>query len=771
MSFLKKLLEIVLKRKILFFTLVFISITVFFLLIFFQKEGSLKIGKEGAESGFINLRVEIPPGAFGKQKVLKITRLSDEERKLYPDVFVGDLYRVEFADGVDEFALKPIRLKYYFDAKYLRGENYNNLTFAYATEDGGYRIIPGSMIGKDERGYYVEAFTYHLSVFGVVLRSAGFQKHGIRLLREAVNSSGPAVLLVPGEDPTFEGVVKDNNIWETIFPDRTIMTYEYALYEPRSLAYSEMYRSFIEKEGRRSFIDFESDFLSQEILKYSQYEFDILAYGTGGLIVLRMLQRHPEVNNVRKVVLLSTPVQGTNVVNPLYFSSIFYGKDPEVLEDIFGIEWTKLKMLTLHIRNLIDTLGEVVQEILPDSQLVKELREFARNDVEIVSICGDTPPYGVDVSGTELERFYPEFVKGRGDGFVSIQSCRVGKVEQLSGNFYDLYSREENVAYIRKLLKYEVQVFSGFRSDDYEEYLPSKNPELSEESVQKVVEAKETKGTELSVLPVKILFENFLERIRSLELSSYLSGALVGKEVYIATESGVFAWDKKVFDKKIEFFKKVEDYASFVDEGDIFIVDNIGIKKYAPFPLVGDISDALITRNAIIYARVVPGGVRYYLFRNGAEKLLATSPGTTVRMKSENGNYLLITDGEVVAIGSDFKEKGRVLSSLFGEKVKIVDASFKDDAFYILLNDGSIAFVSSSRSETKNYGLTVPKKVLNFQGRILVVYDGVILDLSAGKAQRFDRGIIDVFPGNEGLFIVFDEKVRVSVEEWRLSKD
>lgn len=112
-----------------------------------------------------------------------------------------------------------------------------------------------------------------------------------------------------------------------------------------------------------------------------------------------------------------------------------------------------------------------------------------------------------------------------------------------------------------------------------------------------------------------------------------------------------------------------------------------------------------------------------------------------------------------------------MLSSLFGEKVKIVDASFKDDAFYILLNDGSIAFVSSSRSETKNYGLTVPKKVLNFQGRILVVYDGVILDLSAGKAQRFDRGIIDVFLGNEGLFIVFDEKVRVSVEEWRLSKD
>lgn len=58
------------------------------------------------------------------------------------------------------------------------------------------------------------------------------------------------------------------------------------------------------------------------------------------------------------------------------------------------------------------------------------------------------------------------------------------------------------------------------------------------------------------MLPVKILFENFLERIRSLELSSYLSGALVGKEVYIATESGVFAWDKKVFDKKIEFFKR-----------------------------------------------------------------------------------------------------------------------------------------------------------------------------------------------------------------------
>ena len=253
MSLLKEILEILLKRKIVLISLLVVLGLVLILYFLLQEESSLRVGKEGAESGFINLRVEIPSGAFGKQKVLKITRISGDERKKYSDAFMGDLYRVEFADGVSEFALKPIHLKYYFDPKYFRGENYNNLALAYATDDGGYRIIPGSMIGKDERGYFVEAFTYHLSVFGLVMKTSSFQKHGVTLLREVVTSTAPALLIIPGEDPTFKGTVGDSNIWEAVFPDRTLMIYEYALYDSRSLSYSEAYREFVRKEGRRSF--------------------------------------------------------------------------------------------------------------------------------------------------------------------------------------------------------------------------------------------------------------------------------------------------------------------------------------------------------------------------------------------------------------------------------------------------------------------------------------------------------------------------------------
>ncbi|PLV58752.1 hypothetical protein [Thermotoga sp. KOL6] len=769
MNFLKRLLSTLLKRRVLLFSLVGILVAVIVFVVLFREESSLKVGKEGAESGFVNLRVEIPRGAFGKQKLLKITRISSEERKKYPDVFIGDLYKVEFADGVNEFALKPIRLKYYFDSRYFRGENYNNLALAYVTEDGGYRIIPGSMIGKDERGYFVEAFTYHLSVFGLIMKVAGFQKHGIELLREAVSSYAPAVLVVPGEDPTFRGNVGDSNIWEAIFPDRTLMAYNYALYDSRSFSYSEMYREFIRKEGRRCFIDFEADFLSQELTKYSQYEFDILAHGTGGLIVLRMLQRHPEVRNVRKIVLLSTPVQGTNVVNPLYFSSMFFGKDPEVLSDILGVEWTKLKMMILHIKNLIDTLGEVALDILPDSSLIKELENFKRDDVEIFSICGDTPPYEVDVSGTELEKFYPEFVKGKGDGFVSARSCEIGESFQLKGSFYDLYSREENISQLKRLLGYEKRAFPGFKDDTYVEYLPVQNPERfpeSEESKSSEGKIMKPKGEE-SIFPGTFQVSMFLKKLKSLQLPSYTTGITLGSEAYIVAGHAILKWDKEMFRGEIMFFKKVSDFASFLSDGDIFLIDTVGIKKFAPFPLDRDIEDAMMIKDKILYARMVPSGVRYYLFENGKETLLATSPGFKTKIKSENGKFFLLTDKEVIVLDSDFSEKERILSSLLSENEEIVDATFVSDSVYVLSSGGTIARVSNENFEIRHLRVHTPKKILNFGNDILVVGEHALIDVTNGIVQPFERKILDAFTGNDSLFIVFEERVGVSVEEWR----
>ena len=404
-----------------------VFVALILVIVFGVMRGSLNVTSEReTRSGFERLKIEIPSGAFSRSRDLKIIRLSSEEKNKLAPQLIGEVYRVAFVDGAEEFSLKPIRLKYYVDKKYVQGMNYNNLAIAQVTEEGGFRVLSGSMLGRDEKGYFVEAYTYHLTAFGLILKKASFQEHGLKILKEAVSSPAPAILVVPGEDPTFEGQVGERNIWEEVFQDRTVTVYKYALYDSRSLVYSDMFREFVQKEGRRSFIDFEADFLAKELRKYERYEFDIIAHGTGGLIVLRALQRNPNVKNVRRVVLFSTPVGGTNLVNPLYFSSIFFGRDPKLLEEVFGLDWGRLKMLSLHVYNLIETLGEVATEVLPGSQIVRELEKFNRTDIKIFSICGNTPPYDLNVEGTELERFYPEMVAGKGDGFVSVERCKIG---------------------------------------------------------------------------------------------------------------------------------------------------------------------------------------------------------------------------------------------------------------------------------------------------------------------------------------------------------
>lgn len=181
-----------------------------------------------------------------------------------------------------------------------------------------------------------------------------------------------------------------------------------------------------------------------------------------------------------------------------------------------------------------------------------------------------------------------------------------------------------------------------------------------------------------------------------------------------------------------------------------------------------DVEDALITKDAILYAQMVPGGVRYYLFEDGKEKLLATSPGIGVSIKEENGRYLLLSSKEIIVLDEDFAEKERVLSSLFGDGADIVDGTFVDDALYILLSDGSVAYVSGEKLEMGHLALSVPVKILRFQEKIFAIGENEVIDVTEGVRQSFTRKIVDAFAGEEGIFIVFEEKVGVSLEEWRV---
>ncbi len=762
----RKVFGKLMKRRI---TLLLLAGAVFmvFVLIFvfgFVRNSFNVANEKETRLGLDRFRIEIPRGAFSRPRDLKIVRLSPEEKNRLAPQLLGDVYRVVFLDGAEEFSLKPIRLKYYVDRKYVQGANYNNLAIAQLSNEGGFRVLSGSMIGRDEKGYFVEAYTYHLTAFGVILKKSSFQEHGLKILREAIGSPAPALLVIPGEDPTFEGQIGEKNVWEEVFQDRTVAVYKYALYDSRSFVYSEMFREFVQREGRRSFIDFEADFLARELEKYERYEFDIIAHGTGGLIVLRALQRNPNVKNVRRVVLFSTPVGGTNLVNPLYFSSVFFGKDPKLLEEVFGLDWGRLKMLSLHVYNLIETLGEVATEVLPGSQIVRELEKFDRTDIKIFSICGNTPPYDLNVEGTELERFYPEMVAGKGDGFVSVERCKIGSTFIFQGSFYDIYLRKENVERVLQLLSYEVANFPGFKDDSYLERLGRENPERFTLVVPKTSKETEARRNETSVF--KIFRSNFLKKTTDLNLFSYKQGAVLGETVFIVSDEGLMRWNDLILKGSVSFLKKNSDHITFVSGEEVFSIDEVGIRKTGLTVRIGYVpADVLALKEGILVSRIAPGGIRYSVLRRNEEFPVTTSVGSRVQTKVSGDRILLLSEKELVVLNMDFSVSKRYLNTFFVEgEVAILDACFEGNDLLVLMENGHLVRL---REEKVVERITLPSvdrfwKLIPLSGDCILVGDKSVLS-KKGALQVFESIVIDAFGEGKTLVLVFDEGIRKRV--------
>ncbi|KUK02573.1 MAG: Uncharacterized protein XD45_1352, partial [Thermotoga sp. 50_64] len=399
------------------------------------------------EEASVPLSIVAPDGTYGVRKSFVVKRIPRETLpQTISSVFVGDLYDVSPSDGVDEFAMRPIRIVYRLPRDLYLGADYANVRLAYVPDPGQpiYRVFGGASMGVDEKGPYVEAQAFHTSMIGLIADVPEKQKLGLQLLIERSKSTEPVLLLVPDMDRGFLGFVNSShdsaNFWIELFPNRTIMYYDYPIAGTRSVSYMNSFRSFAQTR-MPSYLLFEAEKLAMELVRLGNFDFDIVAHGVGAIIARLAVELHPEVKNVRSLVLVSPPNRGTNVVNPLYYGTLLYRKDSQVVASNFGVDRFMVDAMKSHLLYYLEALGPIYGEILTGSELLKKLDGTARKDVRYLVAVGNSPPASIDVGGTQLEVFYPELVAGKGDGVVSHNSAFLEGTQKLvlKGSFFDCY--------------------------------------------------------------------------------------------------------------------------------------------------------------------------------------------------------------------------------------------------------------------------------------------------------------------------------------------
>jgi len=785
----KSIFKRILRRKILLISIlggIIGGLLIFFL--FVKQPGRVEIKtEEWSRAAVRYLVVDIPSGAFGRKKEIRIERVQGDTanayRKLGP--FISEFYFVRPSDNVDEFALKPLKFRYYFPAQYYYGPEYNNLALAYIPKSGDhYRVFPGSQIRKDDKGYYVEVSSFHTSVIGIVTKVPKKQELGISVIKEAPKSSAPAVLIVPGEDPTFKGEMHEIgvNFWEGVFPDRTIALYRYPLIDSRSLLYNQMYDEF-KKSGKTSYVLFESERLYEELKKYDKYTFDVIAHGIGGLIVLTLLKNHPDVKSFRKIVLISTPVKGNNIVNPLFFGATFYNKDPKIVAEIFGIPERMAESASVFIFNYLEAVNTYYSDLLPDSEIVKGLRDLSFKKENLLLISGDVPPFDIDFSNTQLARFYPELTLGRGDGITKIDDFKdyPFKHETYHASFLDIYTKEEVLNRIKNFLSYTPPKFEGFKEDTYPEYLPVEVVEregtgVKKEEKPKVVKIEKKEKLRKYELPEGYYSTEIFSEVGSMGFKSYFGGGILEGEPYFLTEEGLRSWNTLLMKGRGGFLKRLDDTISLILNGRRIFIDEIGVREGESVDLPDNVEDALIMKDRSLIATGGVEGISLYVLKGSTRRKLITVPGYFAKLVPVENGYLLITEQEIVYFEKDTLKERILKSAVEKDKynVEFLDCLRINGEYYILTKDHYLIVYKDGEYQIIGEGWMGNDKMVKLGDNLVVLGDRSLIVLNMknrklpGKVQIFDKEIVDAFGEGKDLYIVFKEKDGFSLSLYRM---
>ena len=776
-------------RKVLFFTIVgAVAVLVGFLVfmkILAKQEKVVATAEQPVKKIVKNIFLDIPPGAFPSKKEFVITPLSDQDieairKNVGP--FVGEIYDIKPSDGKKEFAYIPIKMKFYFPADFYYGYDFNNVSLAYIPDDnpGVYKLFNGSTIGKDDRGYFVEAEVFHTSKVGVVAKTPKKQELGMKLIHES-NSPKSAVLIVPGEDVNFSGYIGSlgTNIWESLFPDRMVFIYEYPLVDSRSMAYRDMVEEFFKSTGKRSYVEFEANRLARELKTHSNIDFNIIAHGIGGLIVRLAIEKNPDIKNVKKVVLVSTPNHGTNVPNPVYFSSLMYGKSFKALSEIFNMPEEEIKAVYLHVYNYIETVNTYWKDILPNSDVVKELERVGpRKDVQYISLVGTTPPLDINLEGNDLSKFYPELVKGDGDGVVSVESARLEGATNLKfeGSFFNYYTKSEVMDTIKSFIEEErIPKPPEFKSDVYREYVPKKEKEEgAEEEATRTrverIEVVEKRKTREFKAPEGFVFSDILPDAGSMEISDYDSGECLDGKPYIATKKGLYIWDRILKGGSFQYLKKIDDNLTMICNDRTCLVNTIGFREIGKVENLDlkNIDDLIVMPDGrIIYTmRKETGVVDLMLNENGENKRLDFAPGFYGKIiPLPDGRLIFLTDSMITFVDREGKVLKKISSSSIareGYSLSMRYAYEKDGYIFVLTKDYYLLVYDerSKRSWMMGEGWIGNRKIVDTGNGLVILGNRSInfVDVKNEELlkfiQIFDSEIVDGFTCEDKLYLV-----------------
>ncbi len=738
MGFIKKIIYKVvnslksLYRKRLIFFSVLIGVALIVALLFVFPTLKKPVKEETPQKVQLAIRdffIDIPKGAFPKEKEFNVSYISPDELTLLKEKyhFISNVYSVVPKDNRKEFAYVPIKLKMYFSPEYFLGDEYVNLSLAYIDGSGPPNLFPGSSIGKDDRGYYVEASAFHASKIGIVSLPPKKQEHGLKLIREVLTPK-PAIIIVPGEDPKFSGELGEENFWEQVFPDRTIYVYKYPVVEPRSLNYMREAKEFFKRTGSESYVMYEAEKFAEELIspEYSRRQYHIIAHGIGGLIVRLALESHPEIRNVRKVVLVSVPSKGTNVANPLYFASFVYNTNPESAPQLLGLTKLMFSNIKLHIFNFIETVNDYYKDLLPDSMVVRKLKSsMPREDLNYIVILGKDPPFDIDVKGSVLEKIYPELVKGNGDGVVSVDSAKMPDVPffQFNGSFDSYYTRSDVVNLIKSFIDTDkVPQPPELESDIYREY---ESPEVIEreglppKKEKTKVEEKPATSTIVKASftePSEFIYESILAKETSFSLKTfkYTSGGCVIDEPYFATHEGIFQMSELfVGDAKYDFMKGYRSILTLLKDGKtVCKIDPVGYKEVKSYEglLSDNISDIYVTPEGKIFAVSISGSggiVKLMIYDNGY-KLVDKSQGTYGKIiPLEDKKFIFLSNKMLILLDHNGNVINKISLSSLVDRYVGIDATYAykvGDYYFVLTRDYYLLIYNEKTGESQVLG-------------------------------------------------------------------
>jgi len=481
--------------------LVAVIVLILMMTVFGGNQASTEIKTDGEDAvnkktNISDLSIFIPENAYPYPKSYIIEKLPrDLEYEKYKNTgrYTGDIYELVPGDGRQDLALEPMTFQYIFPEEYYFGSEYNNAELVYIRnrENPVARIFSGGELVKNKNGRLVlEVKAFHGSLIGMRINNPDKTEWGLKKTIEKEETLKPHMLIIPGIDSNFLGFLPNtitnsnpqgNNFWEVTFPDRTIWSYNYPLTQTRSEEYMQSMKAFFAENSRTSYVMYEAHKLAEE-LKNTSKTFDVIAHGIGGVIARYAIEKYG-VDNIRKLVLISAPNAGTNIVNTT-FLNMLYGKNPEVISDIYSTDSETIRFVESNNLSYLEKVNSFYSDILPGSQILQELENSIRDDIEYAFIAGSYPGFDTDLEGTQLAKFYPENTPDKGDGIVSVYSGLYPSIENggeekenlfsliLPYSFFDIFVQNESLKYIYNFLESGIEqvVVPEFQDDTFKEW-------------------------------------------------------------------------------------------------------------------------------------------------------------------------------------------------------------------------------------------------------------------------------------------------------------